>query len=598
MHEKKKVITIKEEEGHGQMDGMMKGERLSNIQVCRFKFPRYPMDETRLIQSVSQDADEQCLNEMKKDLNKIIKFLIRQTFEEKGSNKGFSRLKDMTFFEFLYEVGMVRENKFYEYLTDEEKAAAKSRYLKALSVSVQGSATIHLKREVKDIFINGYNKAVMEVFKSNMDMQIVIDPYAAAQYILNYLTKNEAGNSKLLKAIDQETLGLSQIERLNAFARVLDKHRECSLQEAIYRLLGLQMTRSSRKVKYVSTIHPHYRDGLLKGNLEDLDENESIFHISIHQYYECRPISSTEEDEINYVEEELEQNYWDNVCLAEFCSKYEIDYGQKPLNLSKKTNLIPLINNKGYIRRRSEMAVLRYYLTYENDEDIARGLLILFLPFRCEMSDIHFKDVKQLLAENLDSVEEKRSIFEKYKLMSDLISKINSDIAASGDAEENVEEAEEIETTGINDIEQFNKWAKSQAVKDLSKFKSFTSVTNIEDLRTSISSLNYQQRRLFDDITERCASYDVNERPFYLFLSGNAGTGKSFLVRILIDAVKLIKIKSGDDLQKPHVLVMAPTAVAAYIIGGKTIDSVLGFSPTEGNKYTQANPGKMAMMKH
>ena len=117
-------------------------------------------------------------------------------------------------------------------------------------------------------------------------------------------------------------------------------------------------------------------------------------------------------------------------------------------------------------------------------------------------------------------------------------------------------------------------------------------------MRTSISSLNYQQRRLFDDITERCASHDVNERPFYLFLSGNAGTGKSFLVQILIEAVKLIKIKSGDDLQKPHVLVMAPTAVAAYIIGGKTIDSVLGFSPTDGNKYTQANPGKMAMMKH
>ena len=113
-----------------------------------------------------------------------------------------------------------------------------------------------------------------------------------------------------------------------------------------------------------------------------------------------------------------------------------------------------------------------------------------------------------------------------------------------------------------------------------------------------ISSLNNQQRRLFDDFTERTASTDVNEKPVFLFLSGNAGTGKSYLVSLLNEAVKLLKIKAGDDLQKPPVVVMAPTANAAYIVGGKTIDSVLGFVPTEGNKYTPSSAGKMATMKH
>ena len=60
----------------------------------------------------------------------------------------------------------------------------------------------------------------------------------------------------------------------------------------------------------------------------------------------------------------------------------------------------------------------------------------------------------------------------------------------------------------------------------------------------------------------------------------------------------MIKIKPGDDLKKPPVIVMAPTANAAYIIGGKTIDSVLGFSHLDGNKYTQASAGKMANMKY
>ena len=42
---------------------------------------------------------------------------------------------------------------------------------------------------------------------------------------------------------------------------------------------------------------------------------------------------------------------------------------------------------------------------------------------------------------------------------------------------------------------------------------------------------------------------------------------------------------------------MAPTANAAFIIGGKTIDSALGFFPTEKNRYTQADSNRMAMMK-
>jgi hypothetical protein len=50
----------------------------------------------------------------------------------------------------------------------------------------------------------------------------------------------------------------------------------------------------------------------------------------------------------------------------------------------------------------------------------------------------------------------------------------------------------------MTDIEEFNKWAKSQASKDLSKLKNLTNVTDVNELRS-----NYQQRRLFDDFTER-----------------------------------------------------------------------------------------------
>ena len=601
---KRKFITIKETEGHGRLDNINKGPRLSNIPVCRFKFPKFPLDRTTLILGMKKDLDDKLVQERRNDLNKIIKFLIRQTFQDYSMNDSeVPHLKSMKFDEFLFEVGMFRSNKFFEHMSHIEKEEARKRYLNAISSSIQGTAIIVLKREVKDIFINAYNKQVMNLFKSNMDLQICIDPYAAGQYILNYVNKAEAGTTKLARAINEETTSLKQIEKLHALASVLDKNREVSIQEAIYRLMGLQMTRTSIKVKYVSTVHPHFRDGLLKGNIEDLKENESVFHLSAHQYYENRPEISNDLEYIKYDELELKKDYWKDLSLAEFWSNYEIAYGQKPPKKGKiKSNLIPLKNDKGFIRRRSKMAVLRYYLPHDNDEDLARGLLILFFPFRNELEDIHTKDVKNLLKQNLEMIEEKRTLFEKYKLMSDLISSIQTDIESENPVVEDSEREEdieqEIETTSLEDIEQFNKYAKAQATKDLSRFKDLISVCNIEELRLNISSLNFQQRRIFDDLLERCSSNDCNERPVYIFIAGNAGTGKSYLVKTMIEAIKYVKLKPGCELNKPPLIVMAPTASAAFIIGGKTIDSALGFFPTDQNKYTQATPGKMAMMKH
>ena len=99
--------------------------------------------------------------------------------------------------------------------------------------------------------------------------------YACAQYVVGYLTKNESGMSKLLKAVNEQAKDLKNMDLLNQLSSVLDKHREVSIQEAVYRVLSLNMTYSSVVVKYLSTIHPHFRDGLVRANLEDLEKNES-----------------------------------------------------------------------------------------------------------------------------------------------------------------------------------------------------------------------------------------------------------------------------------------------------------------------------------
>jgi hypothetical protein len=65
-------------------------------------------------------------------------------------------------------------------------------------------------------------------------------------------------------------------------------------------------------------------------------------------------------------------------------------------------------------------------------------------------------------------IEEKQNLFEKYKLMTELISSIQTDIEKdkNDNSEEETEDVE-IETTSALEIEDFNKRAGNHAAKDL-----------------------------------------------------------------------------------------------------------------------------------
>ena len=78
---------------------------------------------------------------------------------------------------------------------------ARKRYIDALRADVNDSGLIIKKRSNKDVYINNFNLTLMPLLKSNHDIQNVINPRAVANYVTNYLTKNEGGTSKLLKTL-------------------------------------------------------------------------------------------------------------------------------------------------------------------------------------------------------------------------------------------------------------------------------------------------------------------------------------------------------------------------------------------------------------
>ena len=64
--------------------------------------------------------------------------------------------------------------------------------------------------------------------------------------------------------------------------------------------------------------------------------------------------------------------------------------------------------------------------------------------------------------------------------------------------------------------------------------------------------------------------------PLHIFLTGQGGCGKSHLVKTIFHALSKLLLRKGADPDKPRVLLLAPTGVAAVNINGTTIHSGLG----------------------
>ena len=124
---------------------------------------------------------------------------------------------------YLFEVGMFREGKQFD--DPQEIKIARQRYLTALRCEVKSSGTLLLRRNTQDIFTNNFNKVLIKLHQANQDIQYISDQYAVAEYICNYLTKNEAGLSSLLKNINDEAIkdGENVLMTIKKLGKALEK---------------------------------------------------------------------------------------------------------------------------------------------------------------------------------------------------------------------------------------------------------------------------------------------------------------------------------------------------------------------------------------
>ena len=76
-------------------------------------------------------------------------------------------------------------------------------YIKCIRSSLN-APKIFLKREPNEMRINLFNGKILLAWKANLDIQIVLEPYGCASYVVGYISKSQRGMSAQLEAAAKE----------------------------------------------------------------------------------------------------------------------------------------------------------------------------------------------------------------------------------------------------------------------------------------------------------------------------------------------------------------------------------------------------------
>ena len=222
------------------------------------------------------------------------------------------------------------------------------------------------QRNECDQWVNAYNPTPLRAWQANMDIQMVGSEYGATMYVCMYVSKSEPERLKYAMhgTLQNVPPDASQRKRLSMIGATVLTHRQISLQEAVYRLGGFPLVRSSRTTVSVNSRYPQNRSKILKPRSEVSqlpDTSTQIFEPGVIEYYQDRP----------------DGNEWDNMSLAIFATHYNVT--------KKETETSKLKTFKKWVHKRQKPACLRIpHLTPASGDEYYYSLLVLFKPFRNE----------------------------------------------------------------------------------------------------------------------------------------------------------------------------------------------------------------------
>jgi len=162
-----------------------------------------------------------------------------------------------------------------------------------------------LRRSANEIFINNYHPRILNLCRSNMDIQVITDENGLALYVAKYVGKAEPEN--LTEAVREALESLKSSDKENVrktmmkLASLLLNKRVVSAQETAYRVCPLPLRHSSNSFVFVPACFPQNRTRMVSA--ESTLENPHFLSNIIDKYMN-RPDTHH------------------HICLFEFATEY------------------------------------------------------------------------------------------------------------------------------------------------------------------------------------------------------------------------------------------------------------------------------------
>ena len=476
-----------------------------------------------------------------------------------------------------------------------------------------------LKRSAGEENINPYNEHLLRAWQANMDIQLIGSVYGTAAYVCSYMCKGESEEVRrvIREALESLPPQASSRKRLSKVGNTMLTHRELSAQEAAYRLCHLPLKENSRRVIFLNTAKPEKRTRLLKsrsGLLELEDDSTDIFVPGIFDRYAARPNSAE----------------FENMTLAHFAVWYDLDTRN---NMSESGNgrqpRVQLQSDLGWVRLRRKQACLRVPVqTAESHGDgYYYSLLLLYIPWRKEPEDIlqdHSTAMEAFIARQNDLVvlngenhsfadEVQRAVVQLQALQDDAYQDGVAPMAQHNQREDAIQPVVEaeggimnpdhmVDTSWLEDVNGETGTGDAETLHDDDAAAGALSRQGLPEgeYRQLVSSLNEHQRIPFERVvqyTRELHQYNMKQRDttpeaFHLYVTGGAGTGKSHVIRAIKEHLE--RSVAGSPNKHACVL-MAPTGVAAFNIGGLTIHRALQLQVEHGRVARQIPLGALAL---
>ncbi|XP_076740544.1 uncharacterized protein LOC143418707 isoform X1 [Maylandia zebra] len=529
---------------------------------CRFGFPKPPATRTMIVRQ-DEDSDTEAAKAKLRPLLNLLK-------EPEAAS--------LTIEQILSRCNLTM-NEYEQCLQDINKKTA-----------------LILKRDPNECWINNYNPDLLEAWNSNLDVSFILNAYSCIEYLCKYITKKESGLSEYLKTVidnsDKNTV--NECDEMRAVMQAYSKKREISAQECVTRVCGLKMKKCSRSVVFVPTDDNPVKMSRPMSFLESTTHDScNIWMTSLSDKYKCRP----------------ETPEYEEMSLADFAALCRLVSGP-----NEGKDVLPLLNQLGFVQRRKndKPAIIRYYhCSQEKDPEQYYGrLLRLYLPHRSEQelkpqgfqtyqsfynsgfvplpcSD-HSESVKRVVKRNKDKYEKNsediESALEEFEQNRDVVIDEWCNLAPESEVvrlqcDENLPERHSDDENEQENVPDYSR--QSDAVTEIRAIREQPAVDPAV-VRVMYQNLNQKQACVFYAIRDWCIQRvcGLNPDPFFFYINGGAGTGKSHLIKCIhSEASKILSRLPANaeeaDISNPTVLLTSFTGTAAFSINGSTLHSLL-----------------------